>query len=43
MEIELVDTAYPLERTLIALAVFAIVTALARFSQLPLRFRGHKS
>jgi uncharacterized membrane protein len=43
MEIELVDTACPLERTLIALTVFAIVTALARFSQLPLRFRGHKS
>ena len=38
MELESVDTAYPLEVALIALAVFAILVALARFFLLTLRF-----
>lgn len=38
MELELVDTAYPLKVIPIALAVFAILIALARFFQLMLHF-----
>jgi uncharacterized membrane protein len=38
MELEPVDTAYPLEVALIALAVFAILMALARLFRLTLRF-----
>jgi uncharacterized membrane protein len=38
MELESVDTAYPLEVALIALAAFAILVALARFFRLTLRF-----
>ena len=38
MELKLVDTVYPLEVTLIALAVFAILMTLAWFFRLTLRF-----
>src|SRR5215475_2072377 len=38
MELEPIDTAHPLEVGLIALAIFAIVLALARFFRLTLRF-----
>jgi uncharacterized membrane protein len=38
MELEPVDTAHPLEVSVIALAVFAILIALARFFRLTLRF-----
>src|SRR5262245_3849590 len=40
MQLEAVDTGYPLRVTMIALAVFAIAMALARLFQLTLRFVG---
>ncbi|MBR1121623.1 alpha/beta-hydrolase family protein [Bradyrhizobium lablabi] len=40
MQLEAVDTAYPLRVTMIALAIFAIAVALARLFELTLRFVG---